>query len=66
MINLVYICYDGRYWSMVFISTILSHARGLEVKVFNLSLRLKVIKNLFLSNLLKNLFMFEILIQNFY
>ena len=66
MINLVYIWYDGRYWSMVFISTIFSHTRCLEVKVFNLSLGLKVIKNLFLSNLLKNLFIFEILIQNFY
>ena len=56
-IDLVCIWYDGRCWSIVFISSILSHAADLEFSFFGFGL--KVIKSLFLSNLLLNLFIFD-------
>ena len=68
MIDLVCVWYVGRYWSIVFISTILVHTLDLEVNVTDLefsflSFGLNVIKSLFLFNLLMNLFIFDMMID---
>ena len=55
MMDLVPIWYHDRYWSKVFISTISTHDRDLEVEVTNVKVFVKVFKTSLNPNLTTDL-----------